>query len=91
MQILATHDRSYASNECYVYESIALCEEFDLYFVLWIQKVIGFSVIQDVRILCRPTSYPFLAIKKFRDFGGTYGDPKDDPISEDGVLEDEEL
>ena len=70
MNILARTDLSRAGNDCWINEAIILCEEFNLYFVLKIMKVSGWSDYQDVSLLCEPTDNKSEAVSVYKKHGG---------------------
>ena len=70
MCILAQTDLSRAGNDCWINESVILCEQFNLYFVLLITKVSGWSDIQEVRLLCEPTDSTSEATSIYKKYGG---------------------
>lgn len=43
MKILATTDLSRAGNDCYIYESVSIVEQFGIYSIIVCQKVTGWA------------------------------------------------
>ena len=71
MKIIAQTDLFREGNDCWINEIIILCEEFDdMYFVLSIEKVSGWSDYKDIRILDGMSYSKDYAIKKYKEYGG---------------------
>ena len=70
MNIISHTDLSKAGNDCWINEAIILCEEFNLYFVLKVMKVSGWSDHQDVNLLCEPTDNKSEAANAYKKYGG---------------------
>ena len=73
MKILAQTDLSREGNDCWINETIMLCEEFDaIYFTISIEKVVGWRDYRDVRIFNDAQYTKNYAIKKYKEYGGRY-------------------
>lgn len=70
MNIISQTDLSREGNDCWINEAVILCEEFNLYFVLKIMKVSGWSDCQDVSLLCEPTDNKSEAASVYKKRGG---------------------
>ena len=70
MNIISQTDLSREGNDCWINESIILCEQFNLYFVLKIIKVSGWSDIQEMGIPCEPTENKSEAMRIYKKYGG---------------------
>ena len=70
MNILARTDLSREGNDCWINESVILCEEFNLYFVLSIKKVSGWSDYQEVRLVGEITDNKSKATLVYKTCGG---------------------
>ena len=70
MNIILQTDLSREGNDCWINESVILCEQFNLYFVLLIIKVSAWSDIQEVRLLCEPTDNKSEAASVYKKHGG---------------------
>lgn len=51
MRVIETKDISRCGNDCWIYESISLCEEFDKYFIIRCWKVTGWADREEVNII----------------------------------------
>jgi hypothetical protein len=78
MRIISTTDISREGNDCYIYESVTLAEQFDIYSVINFLKVTGWAEQEEARVLCT-TGDLELAKKVYKDAGGEYQeyDPED--------------
>ena len=52
MRIISTTDISREGNDCYIYESVSLVEQFDLYTVLNFISITGWAKREDAHVLC---------------------------------------
>lgn len=43
MKIISTTDLSHEGNDCYIYKSVSLIEEFGMYNIITAEKVVGWS------------------------------------------------
>lgn len=71
MQIISTTDTSREGNDCYIYESVTLVEQFGIYSVISIQKVTGWAEREEVCVLCATTDRK-KAKKVYKDNGGRF-------------------
>lgn len=51
MKVIETKDISREGNDCWIYESISLCEEFDKYFIIRCWKVTGWADREEISII----------------------------------------
>jgi hypothetical protein len=51
MRVISTTDISREGNDCYIYESISLVEQFDIYSVINFLNVTGWAKREEVRVL----------------------------------------
>ena len=73
MKIISQTDLSRAGNDCWINETIMLCEEFNsMYFVISIKSATGWSDYKDIRILDGMEYSKEYAIKKYKEYGGNY-------------------
>lgn len=70
MNIISQTDSSREGNDCWINEAVILCEEFDLYFVLCVKKISGWSDYRDVSLLCEPTDNKSEAASVYKKHGG---------------------
>lgn len=56
MKIISTTDISRVGNDCYIYESVTLVKQFDLYAVINILSVTGWAETKEVKTLCTTES-----------------------------------
>lgn len=52
MRVISTTDISREGNDCYIYESVTLAEQFDIYSVINFLSITGWAEREDVRVLC---------------------------------------
>ena len=57
MRVISTTDISREGNDCYIYESISLVEQFGLYAIINMYKVIGWAEREEVNILKHTTDF----------------------------------
>ena len=78
MRIIATTDISREGNDCYIYESISLVEQFGIYSVINFLNITGWAEREDVRVLCTTRDIDE-AKKVYKSVGGAYEeyDPAD--------------
>lgn len=72
MKIISTTDISRVGNDCYIYESVTLIKQFDLYAVINILSVTGWAERKEVRTLCTTESLAE-AEKVYKSVGGKLG------------------
>jgi hypothetical protein len=78
MRVISTTDISREGNDCYIYESVSLVEQFGIYSVISIQRVTGWAEREEVRVLCTTRDF-YEAKKVYNSVGGVYEeyDPND--------------
>jgi hypothetical protein len=78
MRIISTTDISREGNDCYIYESVSLVEQFDIYSVINFLSITGWAECEEVRVLCTTRDIDE-AKKVYKSVGGVYQeyDPDD--------------
>lgn len=78
MRVISTTDISREGNDCYIYESVTLVEQFDIYSVINFLNVTGWAEREEVRVLCTTRDIDE-AKKVYKSVGGKYQeyDPDD--------------
>ena len=78
MRVISTTDISRPGNDCYIYESVSLVEQFGIYSVINILKVTGWAEREETLVLCA-TKDVDEAKKVYKNVGGEYQeyDPDD--------------
>ena len=69
MEVIYTTDLSRPGNDVYIHESISLIKQFELYAVIRVWRVTGWSEQEEVSILYTSLSRSS-AIEKFQSLGG---------------------
>jgi hypothetical protein len=69
MEVIYTTDLSRPGNDVYIYESISLIKQFELYAVIKIWKVTGWSEREEVSVLYTSNSRSS-AIERFKSYDG---------------------
>lgn len=69
MRIISTTDISREGNDCYIYESVSLVEQFDIYSVINFLNITGWAKREEVRVLCTTRDIDE-AKKVYRSVGG---------------------
>ena len=69
MEVIYTTDLSRPGNDVYIYESISLLKQFELYIVLRVWKTIGWSEREEATILYTSNSRSS-AIERFQSYDG---------------------
>lgn len=69
MEVIYTTDLSRPGNDVYIYESVSLIKQFELYIVLRVWKTVGWSEMEDVTILYTSGSRSS-AIEKYKSYDG---------------------
>lgn len=69
MEVIYTTDLSRPGNDVYIYESVSLIKQFELYAVIRVYRVIGWSEREEVSILYTSLSRS-TAVEKFESYGG---------------------
>jgi hypothetical protein len=70
MKIISTTDLSRGGNDCYIYESVSLIEEFEMYAVITCKKVVGWSESEDMYLQSNPTTDIEEAKQRYWEYGG---------------------
>ena len=70
MKIISTTDLSRGGNDCYIYESVSLVEEFGMYAVITCKKVVGWSEFEDICLQGNPTTDIEDAKQRYWEYGG---------------------
>ena len=78
MRIISTTDISREGNDCYIYESVSLVEQFGIYSVINILRVTGWAEREETIVLCATRDMDE-AKKVYKSRGGIYQeyDPDD--------------
>ena len=78
MNIISTTDTSREGNDCYIYRSVSLVEQFGIYSVISIQRITGWAEREDVVVLCVTRDLD-VAKEAYRNYEGVYQeyDPDD--------------
>jgi hypothetical protein len=69
MEVIYTTDLSRPGNDVYIYESISLVKQFELYAVIRVWRVTGWSEQEEVSVLYTSLSRSS-AIQKFKSYDG---------------------
>lgn len=69
MNIISSTDNSREGNDCYIYESVSLVEQFGIYSVINFLKVTGWAEREEVCVLCT-TADRKKAKKVYKENGG---------------------
>ena len=69
MEVIYTTDLSRPGNDVYIYESVSLIKQFELYAVIRVWKVTGWSEQEEVSILYTSSSRSS-AIEKYKSYDG---------------------
>ena len=77
IKILGYLDKSRHGNDCLINESYAFCTCFDMYFILRIWKVTGWSSQKDAYLVCDPSSNIKVVNDKWKELGGMSIEPVD--------------
>lgn len=71
MRVISTTDISREGNDCYIYESVSLVEQFEVYSVINILRVTGWAEREEVHVLC--TTRDIKEAKKvYKQHNGVY-------------------
>ena len=70
MKIISTTDLTRDGNDCRIYESVSLIEEFGMYTVVTCKKVIGWSDHKDIYCQSNPTTDIDEAKHRYWECGG---------------------
>lgn len=69
MNIISSTDISREGNDCYIYESVSLVEQFGIYSVINFLKVTGWAEREEVHVLCTTVDRK-KAKKVYKEIGG---------------------
>lgn len=69
MEVIYTTDLSRPGNDVYIYESVSLIKQFELYAVIRVWRVVGWSEREEVSVLYTSLSRSS-AIENFESHGG---------------------
>ena len=69
MEVLYTTNLSRPGNDVYIYESVSLIKQFELYAVIKVWRVTGWSEQEEVSVLYTSLSYSSAA-ERYESFGG---------------------
>ena len=69
MQVIYTTDLSRPGNDVYIYESVSLIKQFELYAVIKVWRVVGWSEREEVSVLYTSCSRAS-AVENFESHGG---------------------
>lgn len=69
MKVISTTDLSRPGNDCYIYESVSLVEQFELFSVIRYWRVVGWSSREEVSVLHTSLSRSS-ATEKYKNYGG---------------------
>lgn len=67
MNIIKTKDTSRPGNDCYIYETVSLVEQFGIYAIIFCQKITGWAKREDIYVV-QTTSDRKIAEKMFNDY-----------------------
>lgn len=67
MNIIATTDTSKYGNDCYIYETVSLVEQFGMYAIIICQKITGWAEREDIFVKQFTTDYD-TAVKMYKDY-----------------------
>jgi hypothetical protein len=71
MKVISTTDLSRPGNDCYIYESVSLVEQFELFSVIRYWRVVGWSDREEVSVLYTSLSRS-TATEKYISYGGRF-------------------
>lgn len=71
MKVISTTDISREGNDCYIYRSVSLVEQFGIYSVISIQKITGWAEREDVVVLCATEDID-VAKQAYKNYEGVY-------------------
>ena len=69
MKVISTTDLSRPGNDCYIYESVSLVEQFELFSVIRYWRVKGWSDQEEVSVLYTSLSRSS-ATESYKSYGG---------------------
>lgn len=71
MNIITTKDTSRPGNDCWIYESVSLVEQFNVYAIIVCQSIIGWSPQKNI-FVAQTTTDLSIAAKMFNDYTQGY-------------------
>jgi hypothetical protein len=71
MRIISTTDISREGNDCYIYESVSLVEQFGIYAIIICQRVTGWAKREGMHVLDSATDWT-KAKEVYKKYGGVY-------------------
>ena len=71
MEVIFTTDLSRPGNDVYIHESVSLIKQFELYAVIRVWRVTGWSEQEEVSVLYTSNSRSS-AIEMFQSYGGKF-------------------
>lgn len=69
MRVISTTDKSTYGNDCYIYETVSLIEQFDMYAIIICRKVTGWAKQEEVLVTEVTTDY-YKAVDEYKYCGG---------------------
>lgn len=69
MEVIYTTDLSRPGNDVYIYESVSLIKQFELYAVIKVWRVVGWSEQEEVSVLYTSLSRSS-ATERYKSYGG---------------------
>lgn len=72
LKIISTTDLSREGTDCYIYETVTLVQELEVYFVVRVKKIVGWAAYESATIDYYPTKDINQAIKDYKAQGGVY-------------------
>ncbi len=69
MEVIYTTDLSRPGNDVYIYESVSLIKQFELYVVIKVWRVVGWSEQEEVSVLYTSLSRSS-ATDRYKSYGG---------------------
>ena len=70
MKIISITDLSRGGNDCYIYKSVSLVEEFEMYAVIICEKVVGWSESEEMYFIGKHTTDIEEAKQRYWEYGG---------------------
>ena len=71
MKVSSTKDTSRYGNDCYIYETVSMVEQFGMYAIIICQKITGWAEREDIFVAQTATDYD-TALKMFYDYCNVY-------------------
>ena len=72
MRIISTTDLDREGNDCYIFSSITLMEDRELYFVVLVERVAGYPYHKEVTLVGEPTPERLIAEFNYKGAGGVF-------------------